>query len=183
MHGASVRGEGEVWVVPSVLDRLLDEEPKSARDVPPTRAESVRDFRRAVLRDLDNLLNSRNTFFDLSQDFVEAGQSALTYGLPDLSDLAVWSYEEGDNKVKTSTPTSLRDLGRLRQAIETTIRRFEPRLTGVVATVTLARPTDSDQAVRVHVEARLTMDPAPEPVSFDIVMPRNTGKVEVKDRQ
>jgi type VI secretion system protein ImpF len=150
--------------MPSVLDRLIDLEPRSHRDVLPTRAESVRDLRRAVQRDLDNLLNSRNSFFDLSSDFAEAGQSVLTYGLPDFSALNL---------------ASPRDQNRLRQAIETTIRTFEPRLTGIVATIT-PQPA-ADRSLRLHIDARLIMDPSPTPVSFDIVMPLHTRKYEVKE--
>jgi type VI secretion system protein ImpF len=156
----------EIRHVGSVLDRLIDLEPKSHRDVLPTRAESVRALHRAVQRDLDNLLNSRNTFVDLSPDFVEAGQSVLTYGLPDFSALMI---------------SSPRDQNRLRQSIETTIRTFEPRLTGIVATVT--PPTPTDRSIRLHVDARLVMDPSPEAVSFDIVLPLHTSKFEVKERE
>jgi type VI secretion system protein ImpF len=154
----------EIRVVPSVLDRLIDLEPKSSRDVLPTRAESVRALRRAVKDDLDSLLNSRNSFYDLPADFAEARQSVLTYGLPDLSALNIFSP---------------RDRDRLRHALETTIQTFEPRLTGIVATVT--PPTTADRSLRLHVDARLVMDPDPQPVSFDIVMPPYTRSYEVKE--
>jgi type VI secretion system protein ImpF len=154
----------EIRVVASVLDRLIDLEPRSHRDVLPTRAESVRELRRAVQRDLDDLLNSRNTFSDLSPDFAEAGQSVLTYGLPDFSALNI---------------SSPRDQNRLRLVVEATIRIFEPRLTGIVATLT--PPTPADRSLRLHVDARLVMDPSPQPVSFDIVMPLHTRKYEVKE--
>ena len=155
----------EIRVVPSVLDRLLDLEPASHRDVLPTRAESVRELHSAVQRDLDNLLNARNAFFDLSSDFTECGQSVLTYGLPDFSAM---------------TLSSGRDQNRLRQAIEVAIRTFEPRLTNVVAT--FAPTSAADRSVRLHVDARLAMDPSPEAVAFDIVMPLHSGKYEVKER-
>jgi type VI secretion system protein ImpF len=150
----------EVRAVPSVLDRLIDLAPKNQRDVLPTRAESVRELRRAVRRDLDTLLNSHNTFFDLSPDFAEAGQSVLTYGLPDFSEVR-------------NSPD------RLRRAIEAAIRTFEPRLTAVVATTGERKLTEP--LLRLHVDARLVMDPSPEPVSFDIVMPLHTCEYEVKE--
>ena len=156
----------EIRVLPSVLDRLIDLEPKSHRDVLTTRTESVRELRHAVQRDLDNLLNSRNTFFDLPPDFAESGQSVLTYGLPDFSAFAI---------------SSTRDQNRLRQVVETTIRAFEPRLTGIV--VTLTPPTPTDRSMRLHVDARLVIDPSPEPISFDISMPLHTCKYEVKERE
>lgn len=167
----------EIRVVPSVLDRLIDLEPSASRDVLPTRAETVRQFRRSVQRDLDHLLNSRNTFTDLAADLAEARQSILTYGLPDLSTLAA-PGEQGKN--------------RLRQALEATIRAFEPRLTNVVASV-LDSPADLIDArdgrkaniapVRLRVDARLVIDPVPEPVGFDIVVPLQTARCEVKERE
>jgi type VI secretion system protein ImpF len=148
----------------SVFDRLIDEDPKSTRDVLATRAETVRELRRTVTRDLDALLNTRNTFSDLSPDFTEVGLSVLTYGLPDLS-----SFGQSNN-----------DWSRLRQAIETAIRTFEPRLSGAVASVT--PPTVADRSVRVRIDARLLMTPTPEPISFDIVMPLLANRCEVKER-
>jgi len=152
-------------VVPSVLDRLIDLEPKNQRDPLTSRSETVREFRLAVQRDLDNLLNSRNTFADLSADFEEAGQSVLTYGLPDFTTLAL---------------SSTRDQNRLRQAVENSIRTFEPRLTGVA--VTLAPPTAADRTIRIHVDARLVIDPTPEPIGFDIIVPLHASSYEVKER-
>jgi type VI secretion system protein ImpF len=160
----AARADHERRVVLSVLDRLLDEEPKSTRDVLPTRAETVRELRRAVTRDLDTLLNTRNTFSDLSPDFTEVARSVIAYGLPDLS-----SFGHSPN-----------DWIRLRQAIETAIRTFEPRLAGAVVTVT--PPTSTDRSVRVRIDARLIMTPNPEPISFDIVMPFLASRCEVKER-
>jgi type VI secretion system protein ImpF len=158
-------GDHEIRAVPSVLDRLIDLEPKTQRDTPTTRTDSIRDLRRAVRRDLENLLNSRNTFTDLSPDFVEAGQSVLTYGLPDITAFAI---------------SGERDQNRLRQVIEVIIRTFEPRLKNI--NVTLTPPSSTDRSLRLHLDARLVVDPSPEPISLDIVMPVHTGKYEVKER-
>jgi type VI secretion system protein ImpF len=159
----------QIRVVPSLLDRLIDLEPRITRDVIPTRAESVRSLRRAVQRDVDNLLNTRNTFADLSPDFEEVTRSVLAYGLPDFS-----AFSQADARGRQ----------RLRQIIETTIRTYEPRLTGVVATIDDASPDmNRPQAFRLRIDARLVMDPSPEPVSFDIVMPLHSSKYEVKERE
>jgi type VI secretion system protein ImpF len=159
-----VPSDYEVRVTPSLLDRLLDLDPKSSRDVVTSRAESVRELKRAVQRDLEILLNSRNPYTDLPHAFVEAGQSVLTYGLPDFSALNV------------ASPV---DQNRLRQMIETTIRTFEPRLMGVTAILQPA--PEHERSLFLRLEARLVMDPAPEAVSFDIVMPMTTLKYEVKE--
>jgi type VI secretion system protein ImpF len=159
-----VSSEYDVRVTPSLLDRLLDLDHKSSRDIVPTRSESVRELKRAVQRDLEVLLNSRNPYSDLPTAFAEAGQSVLTYGLPDFSALNV------------SNPA---DQNRLRQIIESTVRAFEPRLTGVTAVLVPAGP--SERSLFLRIDARLVMDPAPEPVSFDVVMPMQTLKYEVKE--
>ena len=165
MQGA----DHEIRVVASLLDRLIDQEPKSTRDVLPTRAQTVRALRDAVQRDLDELLNTRNSFADLSADFVEAGQSVLTYGLPDFSALAG------------------RDRNRLRQMLESAIRTFEPRLTGVSATIIATERPDRApslrEPIRIRIEARLVMDPSPEAVAFDVMMPVTNGSIEVRERE
>jgi glutamate synthase (ferredoxin) len=63
--------------------------------------------------------------------------------------------------------------------IEAAIRTFEPRLTAIVATTGERKPTEA--LLRLHIDARLVMDPSPEPVSFDIVMPLHTCEYEVKE--
>jgi type VI secretion system protein ImpF len=158
------KSDYDVRVTPSVLDRLLDSDYKNSRDVAVSRGESVRELRQAVQRDLENLLNSRNSYSDLPVAFVEAGQSVMTYGLPDFSALNV------------ANPN---DQHRLRQLIESTIRTFEPRLIGV--TTTLMPASATERSMRLRIDARLVMDPSPEAVSFDLIMPLQTLKYEVKD--
>jgi type VI secretion system protein ImpF len=158
------RADYDVRVTPSVLDRLLDADPKNSREIVPSRAESVRELRRAVQRDLEHLLNARNPYPDLSPAFVEAWQSVLTYGLPDFASM---------------NASNSHDQNRLRQLIENAIRTFEPRLVGVTATFIPTSQTERSLCLRV--DARLMMDPAPEQVSFDIVMPMQTLKAEVKE--
>ena len=97
----------EIRVVLSVLDRLIDDDPESTQDLLPTRAESVRSYRQCVQRDLENLLNAHNTFFDMPPEYVEATSSVLTYGLPDVNQFA---------------PATDRGQSRLRQLLERVIR-------------------------------------------------------------
>ena len=156
----------EIRITPAILDRLVDEAPESSRDVMPSRAETVRDYRRAVQRDLENLLNTRNPFADLAPEFVEVRRSVLAFGLPDLS------------AVNINSPS---DQDRVRQAIKNAVEFFEPRLAGIVAEIVPPSPTD--RSLRVRIDARLLLDPSPERVSFDIVMPLHTCKYEVKERE
>lgn len=158
------KSDYDVRVTPSLLDRLLDPDYKNPRSATPSRAESVRELKRAVQRDLENLLNSRNPYSDLPAAFTEAGQSVIAYGLPDFSALNI---------------SNLNDQYRLRQLIEGAIRAFEPRLAGV--TTVLLPASAAERSLRLRIDARLLMDPSPEAVSFDVIMPLQTLKYEVKD--
>ncbi len=51
--------EGPVTL--SVIDRLIDQEPERKLEPPLSRAQSVRDLKAAVRRDLEWLLNTRKT--------------------------------------------------------------------------------------------------------------------------
>ena len=53
------RTELDRAVLPSLLDRLTDEDPRTTSDVAVSREESVRRFRQAVQRDVEALLNTR----------------------------------------------------------------------------------------------------------------------------
>jgi len=157
--------EYEIRIVPSVLDRLFDEDPDNTREGIPTRAETVRAYRAAVQQDLDQLLNTRNSFADLSADFVEVRRSVIAFGLSDFT---------------SSVTTSSSDQERIRQGIKTVIETFEPRLTNVVAD--LVSSSADDRSLRLRIETRLQMDPAPERIGFDIVMPLRASRYEVKER-
>jgi len=150
--------------VPSVLNRLIVPKARDDRHVSSVDDGSVDELWAAVQDDLDNLLNARNSFADLKEDFVEAGRSVLTYGLPDFSALNL---------------ADKRDKDRVRLAVETAIQKFEPRLTGVV--VTIAATADTDHSLNLHVDARLVIAPSSTPVGFDIRLPLYGTKYEVKE--
>ena len=53
-------------VRPSVLDRLIDDDPRSNVEPPLTRSQSVRQFKTALRRDLEWLLNARRVIIELT---------------------------------------------------------------------------------------------------------------------
>ena len=55
------RWEPEQTVTQSVLERLIDREPGTDSDSAQTRAQSVRQLKAALRRDLEWLLNTRRT--------------------------------------------------------------------------------------------------------------------------
>jgi type VI secretion system protein ImpF len=157
----------DVRVVPSVFDRLIDKEPGVSHDVIPTRAKSVDDFREAIQRDLEHLLNTKNPLADLRPEFIQVRQSTLAYGLPDFSAM---------NAENT------------KRFVGEALQYFEPRLKEVTVTESTDSSSGASYAAKdpleplmFHVDAKLDIDPAPEPVSFDVVVPKLTRTYKVKE--
>jgi type VI secretion system protein ImpF len=157
------RFDNEVEITASVLDRLIDERPDQSQEARPSRQTSLRLFKQAVKRDLEWLLNARADR-DVPEDLREVASSLATYGLPDL---ASWNVKSPDQQHD------------LRQALEDALRRFEPRLEAVE--VTLETLAEAERSVRFRIDARLRVDPAPEPVTFDSVLQLGNHKFLVKD--
>ncbi|HKV48566.1 MAG TPA: type VI secretion system baseplate subunit TssE [Candidatus Acidoferrales bacterium] len=157
------RTQGDVTVTLSVLDRLIDREPKTASEAPLTRSQSVRLMKAAVQRDLEWLLNSRRIFIDPDESLKELNRSVYVYGLPDFS-----SYGAA------SAP----DRAKLLRQLMAAIKMFEPRLLNV-RLVPIESEGGGIQELRFRIEGLLAMDPAPEPVSFDTVVELRSSNCRV----
>lgn len=137
--------------MPSILDRLLDDEPRASSDSADQKRVNIFLFKAALARDLECLLNTRCIDVDeVLSDFPLAKNSVMAYGIQDLSSLSLLD------------PTH-RAL--LREQIRKSIERFEPRLTRV--RVTLETAHDHERKLRFRVDAILRIHPARPPVSFD----------------
>lgn len=157
------RFDNEISITPSVLDRLLDDRPDQTSEARASRQTNLRLVKQAVKRDLEWLLNTRSDPHAVPEDLKEVSGSLATFGLPDLSS---WNIKH---------PEEQRDL---RRALEETVRRFEPRLEGVE--VTLDAVSETDRAVKFRIEARLRVEPTPEPVTFDSMLQLGNGEFVVK---
>jgi type VI secretion system protein ImpF len=113
-------GHFQPEVVPSLLDRLIDLDPESKREVPPRSWEQMRDFRSALCRDLTALLNTRRAAEDCDRSYEEAANSLLTFGIIDYT---FYNLKQGVEQEQ------------LRRSMERSIRQFEPRLERVSVTV------------------------------------------------
>jgi type VI secretion system protein ImpF len=156
------RMDNEVEITASVLDRLLDDRPDQTHEARPSRSVSLRLLKQTVKRDLEWLLNTRSEP-GVPEDLPELGRSLASFGLPDL---ASWNVKSPDEQQS------------LRRALEEAIRRFEPRLEGVE--VMLENMSETDRAVRFRIDARLRVDPTPEPVTFDSTLQLGNGVFTVK---
>jgi type VI secretion system protein ImpF len=138
-------------VRPSVLDRLIDDDPSSNVEPPLTRSQSVRVFKTSLRRDLEWLLNARRIITPVPEECEEVARSVYTFGLPDITSMSKDSRESFE---------------RLARLIQSAIDVFEPRLGDV--TVHLA---DGEarllRDVHFVIDGILKLDPMPERVQFD----------------
>jgi type VI secretion system protein ImpF len=158
------RWEPEQTVTQSVLERLIDRDPAASSDPMPNRAQSVRQLKASLRRDLEWLLNTRRTPDAVGGEFRELEHSLYNYGLPDVTSLS-WDSD--------------RDRTRLARMIEQTLAAFEPRLRQVKVLSVEAAP-GAQQIVRFQIEGLLEMDPSPELISFDTVLQLSSGEYRVK---
>ena len=153
--------EGPVTL--SALDRLIDQEPERKLEPPVTRAQSLRELKGALRRDLEWLLNTRRTIEASPASLKELERSLYNYGLPDISSLYL---------------RSSKDQALLLDAIKTAIDVLEPRLLNIK--VTLEPATVDTRVIRFAIEGLMRMDPAPEHVYFDTVLEPMSGQYQVK---
>jgi type VI secretion system protein ImpF len=134
----------------SLLDRLIDEDPGSSGESDQHRLLNARQVKAFVVRDLENLLNSRRPITQLPVQLRELNHSVATYGLKDFT------AENTDSQ-------KVRQL--VRRDVEQTIARFEPRLKNVK--VDLETGSKKERNLSFRISAMLVVDPIREPVAFD----------------
>jgi type VI secretion system protein ImpF len=141
--------------MPSVLDRLLDDVPALVKGNTPSRRVMVTAVKRMVQRDLEWLLNTRRRSLGVvGKELGELKSSLIAYGIPDFTaqDLA------SDTRRKAFA-----------RALETVIRTFEPRLTGVMVTL-VDRQQNLERRLRFRIEALIRVEPGAEPVVFESLL-------------
>ena len=159
------RTDSEIRIRPSVLDRLLDFEPELSTEAPKSRAKSLRDLKLSVRRDLEWLLNARRPPIEVDENLEEVQKSVAVFGLPDITGISAKSHVEQT---------------KLTKALETAIKNFEPRFLDL--RVTLEPVSNIDRMLKFRIEARLNVEPAPEPIAFDTVLQLGSGEFEVKEK-
>ena len=147
---------------PSLLDRLIDEEPGNRNEAPDRRAQSLKELKDSVRRDLEWLLNSRRSPAEPALSAKELWRSVYCYGLPDTTGLAM---------------TSAEDRTRMARMVASAVAAFEPRLTNV--TVSMDPPTASSRVLHFQIEGLLKMEPSPARVFFDTKLELSSGEYEV----
>lgn len=133
----------------SLLDRLIDYEPKQRREPVPLRAQQIHEFQQSLLRDLNWLLT---THCPVSATELETREqrSVIDYGLPDLT------------MFYTDNPEDQRLVEHL---LSETIQAFEPRLRDVRVYL---KKSESYDTLSGFLEADLVLDDVLEPISFPL---------------
>jgi type VI secretion system protein ImpF len=152
---------------PSLLDRLLDDDPGVQQEPPITPQQSLRNLHQAVRRDLEALLNTRRRCATFPAQLKELDKSLVNYGIPDFT---------GAN---LSSPESRAEFVRV---IESVIRRYEPRFKSVRATL-LDNVEPLDRTLRFRIDVVVYAEPAPENLIFDSALEPVTCNVELKDAE
>ena len=157
------RNDPDSTVTLTLLDRLIDNDPKVREEPMLSRTQSVRYMKASLKRDLEWLLNTRRNPDEVKDREAELYRSLYNFGLPDLTNFGLHSTD---------------DQSRLSWMLEETIAIFEPRLIGVKVSMQPVSP--GSRQLRFQIEGLLKMDPAPERVSFDTVLELTSGAYQVK---
>jgi type VI secretion system protein ImpF len=149
-------------IQPSLIDRLIDREPNNRNEAENARAQSLKELKDGVRRDLEWLLNSRRTPIEPPTSDKELLRSVYCFGLPDITGVALSSTE---------------DRHRLAHIVEAAIATFEPRLLNV--TVSMMPSTADSHMLRFQIEALLRTEPAPARIFFDTTLELISGQYDI----
>ncbi|NTV94552.1 MAG: type VI secretion system baseplate subunit TssE [Thiobacillus sp.] len=133
---------------PSLLDRLIDNEPDKRTEVRDARSYSSSRLRESVLRDLNWLFNATQHDDAGLEDYPQVRRSVVNYGIPALS----------------GRPAAALNLREVEQMLRRSIIDFEPRL--LADTVRVKVETNEDRFTRHNVvsfriEAQMWAQPYP----------------------
>jgi type VI secretion system protein ImpF len=152
------RIKAETLVTQSLMDRLANVE-----DWPTTRFASMRMYRETLKREVEWLLNTRQSPIPELEGYAQATSSVINYGLPDIH-----SFNGSKGREHDALTVSL-----LR-----TLRAFEPRIKD--PQVFLVRSDTTNRSLRFHIEGRISFENMEEEIKFDTVLELMRGEYEVK---
>lgn len=156
------------WLLPSVLDRLIDTEPDNTRELPRNRVQLLWELKQSVKRDLESLLNTRVPFVAIPPKSRHLDRSLLNYGMPDLS---------------STTLDSSVQLEAMRRRVEQVIRDFEPRFQSVRVSFSEDSNRIFSRQIRFIIDGVLHAEPAPEAVRYDSVLLTALNQFQIQSVQ
>lgn len=153
---------------PSLLDRLIDDEPSNTKETSDHQTISMRNLRKMVLRDLAWLFNTTN--LEAAEDlapYPEVQDSVLNYGICELSGRLVAGM----------------DHIALERLLKKAIQEFEPRVqTNTVKVRTIANDKSaSSNRVVFEIEGKLWALPTPTNLLLRTQVDLEEGAITVAD--
>ena len=152
---------------PSILDRLIDNDPTHLQDQDKSRVQHLRELRLSVKRDLENLMNTRFRIQAPPEQLTQLEKSLLNYGLPDLATVNIADIEKKRQFIKS---------------LELTLASYEPRFK-TVKVIHTPNKESNDRTLRFRIDATLYADPAPEVIVFDSVLDPVFRTIKVEESQ
>jgi type VI secretion system protein ImpF len=149
--------------LPSLLDRLSDDEPEKKQKESEPFLQSRREWEATFLAEVETLLNTKRSSREVPEEYRYCSDSVLEYGIPDCTGMSVKS------------PAAQNEL---RSAIEITLRRFEPRLSSVL--VSIEPPSATEPVLRFEVQAIVHAEPETEPIRFETILRTDQSSLLVK---
>ncbi len=152
-------------LLPSLFDRLTDEEPRRKKEARPERAVNLDQYRRAVLRDVLFLLNTCNLQAETMENHLPENvrSSTINYGIPPLSGVNFSDIEWQD----------------VTQHIKQAIIDFEPRLDEKSLQVIANAEDDNNDSLHnkliIEIKGHLKLNPYPKEFLLRTSMDIETG--------
>jgi type VI secretion system protein ImpF len=132
-------------LLPSLLDRLMDQESQGARDSGRSRGQGMRELKESVRCDVENLLNTRWCCSTWPPNLDELSLSLINYGIPDFTGLNLGDSEKQEEFCRI---------------VQRVIQDYEPRFKRV--TVKLVKNQEPlDRTLRFRIDALLHAEPVP----------------------
>jgi type VI secretion system protein ImpF len=138
-------------VLPSLLDRLIDEDPQRPIEAVKSYSTLLSDIKSNIRRDLENLLNTRLYRQNSIDHLQELDLSLVNYGVSDFSHV---QFESEDERLNFAWKVS--DI----------IRKFEPRFERVFVEVE-PLGEEFERTLHLKINAVLLVEPDPVPLIFD----------------
>ncbi|MFC6337542.1 type VI secretion system baseplate subunit TssE [Pseudomonas sp. CCM 7891] len=152
-------------LLPSLLDRLLDDRPHQSAEASSQRLCSLADYKSSIVRDLEILVNTRQSLVAGELDrFANLSGTILDYGMPDFTSKSVLDPQD-----------RLLIQRQLEKAITVGDRRFRS-----VKVQLLAQQT-GQRMLTFRVDAVLRLQDISRQVSFDAVLQVNTQEYKVQN--
>jgi type VI secretion system protein ImpF len=161
---------------PSLLDRLIDQEPRSRKEGPEARTLSRIQLRAAVLRDLTWLFNATRSEPEPQSERVEelarwrqaeqARSSVLNYGLPAFAGVTLSSM----------------DLELVKRLVLEAVRRFEPRIDPQTLEIEArVSPQSHHNTLQMMIRGQMWAEPVPLELLLAAELDVETGATRVRD--